>query len=74
MPGYRLKSAIVGVERSTKGMLTARIASGSVLNLPDTEKTSGMVEVVYENRYISVFIEDVCERGERVDQRSAGST
>ena len=64
MPGYRLKSAIVGVERSTKGMLTARIASGSVLNLPDTEKTSGMVEVVYENRYISVFIEDVCERGE----------
>jgi hypothetical protein len=74
VPVYRLKSAIVGVERSTQGMLTARIASGSVLNLPDTEKTSGMVEVVYENRYISVFIEDVCERGERMDQRSAGST
>jgi hypothetical protein len=33
-----------------------------------------MLEVVYENRYISVFIEDVCKRGERVDQRSAGST
>jgi hypothetical protein len=74
VPGYRLKSAIVGVERSAKGMLTARIASGSVLNLPDTEQTRGMVEVVYEHRYISVFIEDVCERGERVDRRNAGST
>ena len=73
MVSYRLKSAIVGVERSSTGMRITNIAKGTVLTLPDTgnDKESGMIEIVYDCRYISVFLEDIRERGERVEARSA---
>ena len=73
MFSYRLKSAIVGVERASTGMRITNIAKGTVLTLPDTgnDKESGMIEIVYDCRYISVFLEDIRERGERVEARGA---
>lgn len=73
MFSYRLKSAIVGVERSSTGMRVTNIARGTVLTLPDTDndKESGMIEIVCQGRYVSVFLEDIRERGERVDGRHA---
>jgi hypothetical protein len=65
---YRLKSAIVGVERSAAGMHITNIPSGWVLTLPDTDKETGMIEIVFEARNVSVFLEDIRERGERVDR------
>jgi hypothetical protein len=65
---YRLKSAIVGVERSSTGMHITNIPCGSVLALPDTDKETGMVEIVFEGRNVSVFLEDIRERGEHVDR------
>ena len=67
MFSYRLKSAVVGVERSVAGMRMTNIERGSVITLPDTDKDSGMIEIVCQGRYVSVFLEDVRERGERVD-------
>jgi hypothetical protein len=48
-------------------MNITNIATGTVLTIPDTDKESGMIEIVYQGRNLSVFLEDVKERGERVD-------
>lgn len=71
MVSYRLKSAIVAVERSATWMHITHIASGTIITIPDTDKESGMIEIVYEGRNVSVFLHDVIERSERVDGRSA---
>jgi hypothetical protein len=68
---YRLKAAIVGVERCSTGMRITNIERGTVLTIPDTDKESGMIEIVYQGRYVSVFLEDVRERSERVEARRA---
>jgi hypothetical protein len=52
-------------------MHITNIPSGSVLTVPDTDKETGMVEIVFEGRNVSVFLEDVRERGERVDSGHA---
>jgi len=69
---YRLKSAIVGVESCSTGMRVTNIERGTVLTIPDTANETGMVEIVYDSRYISVYLEDIRERGERVN--SVGRT
>ena len=71
MFSYRLKSAMVGVERSSTGMQITNLASGTVLTIPDIGRVSGTIEIVYRGRYVSVFLEDVRERGERVDAHRA---
>jgi hypothetical protein len=68
---YRLKSAIVGVERRSTGMRITNIAIGTVLSIPDIDRDSGMIEIVNQGRYVSVFLEDIRERGERVDASRA---
>jgi hypothetical protein len=68
---YRLKLAIVGVERSSTGMRITNIARCTVLTIPDTDKETGMIEIVYDGRNLSVFLEDVKERGERVEASRA---
>ena len=68
---YRLKSAIVAIERSKHGMLITNVPHGSVLTLPDPNQQSGMIEVVWQGRYVSIFVQDVRERGEYVDAKSA---
>jgi len=67
MAGYCVKSAIVGVEHSAGGMHITHIASGTILVIADTDRESGMIETVYEGRNISVFLQDLRERAERVD-------
>jgi len=67
MSNYRLKSAIVGVEHSVDGMHITHIASGTILSIPDTERESGMIEIVHQGRNVSVFLQDLRERAERVD-------
>jgi hypothetical protein len=69
--GYRLKSAIVGVEHSPTGMHITHIASGAILHIPDTDRESGMIEIVYQGRNVSVFLQDVRERAERLDGHAA---
>lgn len=71
MFSYRLKSAIVGVERCSTGRRITNIAIGTVLSIPDTDRDSGMIEIVNQGRYVSVFLEDIRERGERVDANRA---
>ncbi len=71
MVGYRLKSAIVGVEHSAAGMHVTHIASGTIVTIPDTDRESGMIEIVYEGRNVSVFLQDLTERSERLDGCSA---
>ena len=66
---YRLKSGIAGVEHSSTGMHLTHILSGAILEIPDTERESGMIEIVYGGRNVSVFLPDVRERAERVDGR-----
>jgi hypothetical protein len=64
---YRLKSSIVGVERSATGMSIARIAAGEVLTTPDIGDATGMVEIVYQGRNIAVHVEDLQLSAEALD-------
>ena len=45
MLSYRLKSAIVGVERCSTGMRVTNIERGTVLTIPDTDNETGMIEI-----------------------------
>lgn len=70
---YRLKSAIVGIERSTSEDKTCitQIPDGAVLSLPDPGRDSGIIEVQFEGRRIGIFLQDLRARGERL--RSEGA-
>ena len=68
---YKLKSPIVGVEHSSSGMHITQIASGETLRIADNAGESGLVEIVYQERTIGVFLQDLRERGERVTGETA---
>ena len=70
MPTYRLRSAIMAVVRSRDGMRIDQISRGALLEIPDTER-NGIIEIVYDGRSMSVFLQDVRERGERVEKHNA---
>jgi hypothetical protein len=69
VPAYGLKSGVVGVERSASGMHITNIVTGTILQIPDTDREVGMIEIVYQGRNVSVFLQDVRERSERADGR-----
>jgi hypothetical protein len=64
---------MVGVEHSSGGMHIIHIASGTILTISDTDRESGMIDIVYESRNVSVFLQDLKERAEHVDGRAARS-
>jgi hypothetical protein len=39
------------------------IARSTVLTIPDTDKDTGMIEIVYDSRYVSASLEDIKEHG-----------
>ena len=63
---YLLKAPIIAVEHSATGMLIVRIAAGNRLTVADTGPESGLIEIMYGGRRVSVFMEDLRERAERV--------
>ncbi|HEX5230578.1 MAG TPA: hypothetical protein VFW44_22860 [Bryobacteraceae bacterium] len=67
---YRLKCSIVGIERSSKGMQLIQIGSGEILLLPDGDREQGLMEIVFHGRNVSVFVQDVVERGVRIDVKA----
>ena len=52
-------------------MRIVRIPTGETIRIPDVDKSTGMVETVYNGCNSSVFIEDVRERATRVDGEQA---
>ena len=66
---YTLNHAIVGVQRSPAGMRIIQIASGEVLDLPELEKNTGLVDIVHGGRNTSVSVKDVVEHGELIDRK-----
>jgi hypothetical protein len=63
---YKLKSPIVGIERSDAGMHITQIASGATLKFADASRESGIVEIEYRDRRVGVFVQDLRERSEQV--------
>lgn len=66
MVRYRLTRSILVVTDSGMGMHLKQVAAGKVVATPDNHKQNGLVEVVCEGRSVSLFIEDLIERAERV--------
>ena len=48
-------------------MRIVRIDPSAVLKVPDTDCRSGLVDAIYRGRKLRVFIQDLYERGERVE-------
>jgi hypothetical protein len=67
MPRYRLTSPIVAIDRAGKGMRIRQIACGEILAVPDIDKKSGLTDIVWRGRGVTVFIEDLRKRTERVE-------
>jgi hypothetical protein len=68
---YKLKTPIIGVERTSVGMQVTPIPAGEVLNVPDTRKKSGLVEIDFHGRNLGVYIEDLRARAEIVEAEGA---
>jgi hypothetical protein len=76
MARYRLRSPIIGVQRSSSGMRLIEIGAGEILIVPGTDQTGGLVEIVHRGKNVSVFIQDVADRGEcieRIDVKPLGN-
>jgi hypothetical protein len=67
MARYRLGSPIIAVELSSSGMRLIQIGAGEILIVPDPEQGRSLVEIVYHGRNVSVFIQDVMDRGECIE-------
>jgi hypothetical protein len=68
MAWYRLSASIAGVEQSAKGLHIIQISAGEVLNLPELDKESGLVELVFHGHNVSVFAQDLRVRSSRIDE------
>lgn len=70
MAQYLLKSPIIGVERSSSGMRLTHIGTGEIVSIPDDEE-DGLVELVLRGKNVCVFVQDVADRGERIETKPA---
>jgi hypothetical protein len=71
MMRYRLRAPLVGIEHSAIGMLIKRIDSGEILNIPETDREDGLMEIVYKGRNVVIVIEDLRERAECLESHRA---
>ncbi len=62
---------MVAAAPAETGMLVAHLPPGAILIVRDTDQNMGMVRIVYEGRNLSVFVEDLQQCAECVDQRGA---
>jgi hypothetical protein len=67
MASYRLHASIAGVEHSATGMHIIQIAAGEVVNFAELEKESGLIDLVFRGRSVTVFAQDLRVRGSRID-------
>jgi hypothetical protein len=64
MSTYCLKSSIIAVERVKTGMITARIPTGTILDIAEAAQADGMIEIVYDGRKVWLVLEDLYQGAE----------
>ena len=72
---FRLKAATLGIESVGEQRTAIMIPAGAVIEVlsgprPDDKR---MVDVLWEDRKLVVFAEDIIKRGEEVQATSGGS-
>jgi hypothetical protein len=67
MPSYRLSASIAGVEHSSTGLHIIQIAAGEVIDFPEIERESGLVDLVFHGHNVTVFAQDLRLRSNRID-------
>ena len=74
MQVYRLREAIVGVDSAAPNVVARLISipAGSQVTLPQGPQRTGIVEIEFDGRMIGVFLTDLNDRGELVQQQAAG--
>lgn len=71
MANFRLKAPITAVAFTADGLCVMRISPGVIVQIPDIDRETGMIETVCSGRRISLFIQDVRKHGERIDPHIA---
>ena len=71
---FKLREAIVAVHNASLDSLTIfTVPRGAVIKVMCEPQKSGLVEVVWEERRIAVFIQDVQSRGEPIQVASTSA-
>ena len=69
MPVYQLREAIVAVKRREEnGARLITIPHGSLLKLAGTSEEAGLVDVIWQERHVAVFMQDLESRGALVQR------
>lgn len=69
MPVYQLREAIVAVKRREEnGVRIITIPHGSLVKLTGTSEEPGLVDVVWQERQVAVFMQDLESRGALVQR------
>lgn len=74
MQMYKLREAIVGIDSAAPNVVARLISipAESVVRVPRAAQRTGIVEIEFEGRMIGVFLRDLNDRGELVQQQAAG--
>ena len=62
MQTLQLTSAIVGIEGPSSGKHIVVIEAGVMLKRPQTDRTKGFIDILYEGHNVAVFLQDLNER------------
>ena len=69
MPVYQLREAIVAVRRREEnGVRIITIPHGSLVKLMGTSGEPGLVDVIWQEWHVAVFMQDLESRGALVQQ------
>lgn len=69
---FRLVSSLIAVEQSSGGLRIISLGPGAVLKTGELDGRSGLIEVVFENRTVSVFVQDLRDRAEQFETITDG--
>lgn len=71
---FKLREAIVAVHTASSDSLTIfTVPRGAVIKVMGEPQKSGLVEAVWDERRIAVFMQDIQTRGESIQVASAGA-
>jgi hypothetical protein len=65
---YLLKSPTMAVERGGQDgrMQFVTVPTGAALRIVGDVQSSGLVDVQFEDRVVAMFLQDICDRGEKI--------
>ena len=70
---FRIREAIVAVHSSSSGLTIITVPRDAVIKLIGKPEKSGLVEAIWNESRIGVFLQDINSRGESIQVASAGA-